>query len=222
MTKGSHQAISGPEDFQCVFSVSRETLERLVTYERLLRQWQKAVNLVAPGTLPQVWHRHFADSAQLARLVPEDASVFCDLGSGGGFPGLVLAIMLMERSPQVRTNLIESDIRKGAFLREVVRQTGVPVEILSTRIEKPETQRKVGHVEVVTVRALAPLRRLLTLVAPFFAPSTVGLFLKGRDIHGEIDEASAAWQFEVKLVPSLTDANGQIAVVRGIAANTEG
>ena len=213
--------IYGPEAFLEAFSVSRETLDRLILYEDLLKGWQKAVNLVAPGTLGEVWHRHFADSAQLARLVPPAAESLVDLGSGGGFPGLVLAIMLYERKP-LRVSLIESDGRKAAFLREVARQTRVPVDILSARIENAETQRKVGSVDVVTVRALAPLNRLLGLAAPFFAPRTRGLFLKGRDIHGEIDEARVAWHFDVELVPSMTDAQGQIAVVRNVRAKTEG
>jgi 16S rRNA (guanine527-N7)-methyltransferase len=213
--------IDGPDEFQRAFSVSRETTDRLVLYEALLGQWQKAVNLVAPKTLTEIWHRHFADSAQLARLVPPNAQNLLDLGSGGGFPGLVLAIVLMERGP-LRVTLVESDTRKAAFLREVARQTGVPVDILPMRIENSETQRRVGQVDVVTVRALAPLSRLLGLAAPFFAPRTVGLFLKGRDLHGEISEAREGWRFDVELVASLTDAQGQIAVVRNVAAKTEG
>jgi 16S rRNA (guanine527-N7)-methyltransferase len=213
--------IDGPEAFAAAFAVSRETIGRLLVYERLLRQWQKAVNLVSPSTLAHLWHRHFADSAQLARLVPEAARTLCDLGSGAGFPGMVLALVLMERRP-LRVALVESDARKAAFLREVARNTGALVEILSTRIENPETQRKVGVVDVVTARALAPLRRLLGLAVPFFAPSTVGLFLKGRDIRGEIGDARTVWQFEIELVPSMTDAGGRIAVVRSIAPIREG
>lgn len=213
--------INGPESFQQAFAVSRETADRLTKYEALLRQWQKAVNLVAPGTIPDIWHRHFADSAQLARLVPDAAESLVDLGSGAGFPGLVLAIMLTERG-RMRIKLVESDTRKAAFLREAARQTGVPVDILATRIENAETQRKVGQVDVVTVRALAPLSRLLELAAPYFAPRSVGLFLKGRDIHGEIGEARVGWRFDVELVESMTDRHGQIAVVRNVAAKTEG
>lgn len=213
--------IDGPEAFQRAFSVSRETIDRLIRYEALLKKWQKAVNLVAPSTLAQLWHRHFADSAQLAALVPEGAESFVDLGSGGGFPGLVLAIVLMEQTPR-QVTLVESDNRKAAFLREVARETRVPVDILTSRIENVETQRRVGQVDVVTVRALAPLSRLLGLAAPFFAPHSVGLFLKGRDIHGEIDEARVNWRFDVALVSSKTDAEGQIAVVRNVSAKTEG
>ncbi|MCL4766144.1 MAG: 16S rRNA (guanine(527)-N(7))-methyltransferase RsmG [Hyphomicrobiaceae bacterium] len=221
MTHGESGRIDGPDSFRRSFAVSRETAERLIRYEALLRQWQKAVNLVAPRTLPEVWHRHFADSAQLAPLVPEGAESLVDLGSGGGFPGLVLAIMLMERQP-LWVMLVESDTRKAAFLREAARVTGATVEILSMRIENAETQRRVGRVDVVTVRALAPLSRLFGLAAPFFAPRTVGLFLKGRDILGEIDGARVGWRFDVELVQSMTDAAGQIAVVRNVSAKTEG
>jgi 16S rRNA (guanine527-N7)-methyltransferase len=221
MTNYKKALVDGPEAFEREFSVSRETSKRLIRYEELLRQWQKAVNLVAPGTLDDVWSRHFADSAQLARLVPPSAQSLMDMGAGGGFPGLVLAIVLAERGP-LRVTLIESDNRKAAFLREVARQTGTPVDILSARIEKPETRSKVQAVDVITARALAPLSRLLSLSAPYFASGSVGLFLKGRDIQGEIEAAEAEWRFDLELVASVTDAEGRIAVVRNVAAKTEG
>ena len=221
MTNSKKAPIDGPEAFEREFSVSRETSKRLIRYEELLRRWQKAVNLVAPGTLNDVWSRHFADSAQLARLVPPSAQSLMDMGAGGGFPGLVLAIVLAERGP-MRVTLVESDNRKAAFLREVARQTGTPVDILSARIEKPETRSKVQAVDVITARALAPLSRLLSLSVPYFAPGSVGLFLKGRDIQGEIEAAEAEWRFDLELVASVTDAEGRIAVVRNVAAKTEG
>ncbi|KAB2920128.1 MAG: 16S rRNA (guanine(527)-N(7))-methyltransferase RsmG [Hyphomicrobiaceae bacterium] len=221
--------ISGPDDFAAAFGVSRETLDRLATYEKLLQRWQKAVNLVAPSTLGDVWHRHFADSAQLVALAPQ-ARTWVDLGSGGGFPGLVVAI-LVAGSPQgrgksARITLIESDTRKCAFLREVVRQTGISpgapagsspglaVDILSIRIENGTTQSRLQAPEVVSARALAPLDKLLSLAAPLFAPNTVGLFLKGREAEAEIEAAAKAWDFDVDLVPSMTDASGRIVVVR--------
>jgi 16S rRNA (guanine527-N7)-methyltransferase len=179
------------------------------------------VNLVAPGTLHEVWDRHFADSAQLVKLIPAEARSLLDMGSGGGFPGLVLAILLAQRGG-FQVTLVESDNRKAAFLREVARQTGTPVDILSARIEKPETQSKVRAVDVITARAPAPLSRLLSLSAPYFAPASVGLFLKGRDLQGEIEAAMADWRFDIELVASVTDAEGRIAVVRNVAAKTEG
>ncbi len=132
------------QSFSAHFGVSRETLDRLEVYAEALIRWQKAINLVAPATLPHLWHRHFADSAQLADLVPTAARSLVDLGSGAGFPGLVLALMLgasEKKAPEVgaqgltRVILVESDSRKAAFLRDVARLTGTAVEILSTRIE---------------------------------------------------------------------------------------
>jgi 16S rRNA (guanine527-N7)-methyltransferase len=213
--------IATPEDFARAFGVSRETNEQLKTYEALLKRWQKTINLVASSTLPDVWHRHFADSAQLLALAPPDAKRWLDLGSGAGFPGLVLAILLAERGGAHMT-LIESDTRKAAFLAEVVRRTGVPVDIQGTRIEKSATQAKVGPVDVVTARALAPLPRLLDLSAPFFAGPTLGLFLKGREAEAEVQVAEKIWEFEAELRPSLTDARGRVVVIRALNAKTEG
>jgi 16S rRNA (guanine527-N7)-methyltransferase len=216
--------IATPADFAAAFDVSRETIERLEIYEALLRQWQKAVNLVAPSTLDAVWHRHFADSAQIVRLAPQNARSWVDLGSGAGFPGLVVAILL-DGSPSprlrgegmaTRVTLIESDSRKCAFLREVTRKTGVAVDILSTRIELAATQAKVKPPEVVSARALAPLDRLLGLAAPLFTPSTVGVFLKGRDAALEIETAAKAWTFAVEMVPSITEATGRVVVIRDL------
>jgi 16S rRNA (guanine527-N7)-methyltransferase len=261
--------IRGPDDFAAAFDVSRETLARFATYEALLRQWQKAVNLVAPSTLDAVWHRHFADSAQLVALAPT-ARTWVDLGSGAGFPGLVVAILLADRAPQLvvpaplvwegqggghgpassvvgpltptpdpspqgggelprrtpRVTLIESNARKCAFLREVVRQTGisdsVAVDILSIRIETAATQDSLAAPDVVSARALAPLDKLLALAAPLFASSTVGLFLKGRDVAAELKAAESLWNFNAELVPSRTEPEGRIVVVRNLERKNEG
>jgi 16S rRNA (guanine527-N7)-methyltransferase len=213
--------IATPEDFERAFGVSRETIERLKTYEALLKQWQKTINLVAPSTLADVWHRHFADSAQLLALAPPDAKRWVDLGSGAGFPGLVLAILLAERGGG-RVTLIESDTRKAAFLAEVARRTGAAVDIQGTRIEKSATQAKVDPVDVVTARALAPLPRLLDLSAPFFSGPTVGLFLKGREAEAEVQVAEKLWEFEAELRQSLTDVSGKIVAIRALNAKTEG
>jgi 16S rRNA (guanine527-N7)-methyltransferase len=248
----SQPPILGPDDLAAAFNVSRETIARLATYEDLLRQWQKAVNLVAPSTLNAIWHRHFADSAQLLLLAPT-ASCWVDLGSGAGFPGMVVAILLADRgitptpdpSPRrvedapsarwggeppargaPRITLIESNARKCAFLREVVRQTGigarVSVDILSTRIETAATQASLPAPDVVSARALAPLDKLLGLAAPLFTPVTVGLFLKGRDAAAELEAAKKAWNFNAELVPSRTDRDGRIIVVRNLVPKSGG
>jgi 16S rRNA (guanine527-N7)-methyltransferase len=221
-------------------------MDRLATYASLLRQWQKAMNLVAPSTLDAIWHRHFADSAQLLCLAPA-ARIWVDLGSGAGFPGLVVAILLAgESSPSprassargegtrdappgrggTRVTLIESNARKCAFLREVIRQTGiagsVSVDILSTRIETAATQASLQAPDVVSARALAPLDKLQGLAAPLFTPSTVGLFLKGRGAVAELEAAKKKWNFNAELVPSRTERDGRIIVVRNLESKSEG
>jgi 16S rRNA (guanine527-N7)-methyltransferase len=222
--------IRGPEEFSAAFAVSRQVVDRLAIYEALLRQWQTTINLVAPSTLDAVWHRHFADSAQLVALAP-GARTWVDLGSGAGFPGLVVAIMLADGaspSPRERgegagrcVTLIESNARKCAFLREVVRQTGVApsvsVDILSTRIEAAATQASLAGPDVVTARALASLSRLLELSAPLFASRTVGVFLKGRDAAAELEAARKLWSFNAELIPSRTEAGAHVVAVRDLA-----
>lgn len=214
--------VDGPEAFATHFKVSRETLEKIQTYERLLRRWQGAVNLVAPSTLDVVWKRHFADSAQLLRQLPESPTPLVDLGSGGGFPGLVLAIMLHGAGRGGLVRLVESDQRKAAFLREVARAVDISVEVLSTRIESDASVCGTGQVATVTARALAPLDRLLQLAAPFFSETTVGVFLKGRDAAREIDAARRSWRFEVETVASLTDPDGRIVIVRRLVQTGSG
>lgn len=214
--------IDSAEAFQQAFSVSRETLDRLKTYEALLRTWQKTINLVSPATLDEIWHRHFADSAQLLAFAPEGGKFWLDLGSGGGFPALVLAILLAEKRPDARMTLVESDSRKSAFLGEVARKTGVAVEIRVERSEKAATQLKSQIKDVITARALAPLPKLLGLVQPFFSPQTVALFPKGREVQVEVDEARQQFDFDCSLAPSLTDAQARIVILRNLAVKSEG
>ena len=252
------RTIRGPEDFAAAFGVSRDTIGRLLTFESLLRRWQKAVNLVAPGTLEAVWHRHFADSAQLASLAAPGARSFIDLGSGAGFPGLVVAIMLADSPPPLRPRgegrgrdqaqpasgapsplhapggpparleeaavrfvLIESDTRKAAFLREVVRGVGalpaIAVDILSARAESARTRVNLAlPPRVICARALAPLDRLLALASPLSPPGTTGLFCKGKEVAKELQAAAKNWKFDVALLPSVTDRNGRIAVITNL------
>jgi 16S rRNA (guanine527-N7)-methyltransferase len=221
MASGAGKHISTPEAFREVFAVSRETLNRLATYEALLKAWQRTINLVAPSTLDDVWHRHFADSAQLVPLAPADARIWVDVGSGAGFPGLVVAILLAEKG-QVHVTLIESDTRKAAFLGEVARKTGVAVEIVAQRIEKHATQDKLGPIDVLSARALAPLDKLLELVAPMFSANTTALLLKGRDAFLEIEEAQKTWSFDAALTPSLTEPEARVAAIRNLQVKTEG
>lgn len=213
--------------FAAAFDVSHETTERLEAYADLLRRWQKRINLVAPSTIPDLWHRHFADSAQLAALIrplagartPDRPLRLVDLGTGAGFPGLVLALML--RGDGVAVTLVDSDVRKCAFLREAARVTGVTVDIATGRIENSAIQSTLQRFDVITARALAPLDRLLGLAAVYIAADGCAFFLKGRDSRREVAEAARHWQFEFELLPSLTDAEARIVAIRHLAKRAE-
>lgn len=185
------------------FFVSRETLEKLETYEALLRKWQRVINLVGPNTLDDIPERHFFDSAQLFRYMPIVNVRLVDLGSGAGFPGLVLAMLGVSD-----VHLVESDIRKATFLREVSRETGTPVVIHDVRIE----DCKIEEVDVITARALSPLTDLLTHVSKFFSPDHpfYCLFAKGLQYREEIETAKKKWIFEPEIFPSETDISGKI------------
>jgi 16S rRNA (guanine527-N7)-methyltransferase len=213
-------AITGPEDFAEVFRVPRETIHRLVRYADLLALWQKSKNLVAPSTLERLWSRHFADSAQLSGLAPK-ARLWLDLGSGAGFPGLVIAILEAGR-PDFRMHLVESNRKKCAFLGEVVRATKAPADIHAMRIEDLAENAHSLRPDVVSARALAPLPRLLELAAPFFGPETRGLFLKGREIETEIAEARRRFDFDCRLQPSLTAPDSHIVEVTALRRRGEG
>lgn len=210
--------IGAAKEFRDHFSVSRETIEKLEIYCATLIKWQRTINLVAPKTLEQVWHRHFADSAQLLPHIPMEARSLLDLGSGAGFPGLVLAIIAADQLPDLNVTLIESDQRKSAFLREVARSVDNPVHILSTRIETNATSQGLDVADVISARALAPLERLFRLSVPFCHPATVCVFPKGRSAADEIRDARTYWQFETELFASQTDDEGQIVVATGVRA----
>jgi 16S rRNA (guanine527-N7)-methyltransferase len=187
--------------------VSRETMARLTLYAELLVKWQKAVNLVAPSTIDDLWQRHMLDSAQLWPLLPAGAHTLIDLGSGAGFPGLVLAIMGV---PEV--HLVESDLKKSAFLREVARETGSNVTVHAERISR------LGPIpaEIVTARALAPLPRLLTQAAPWLEKGAVGLFPKGESVAQELTQARRQWTMTLTAFPSRTSPNGTILRVESL------
>jgi len=204
--------IDGPAAFAEAFDVPRETVDKLVTYAELLKSWQKAVNLVAPSTIPQIWHRHFADSAQILNHA-RAAECWVDLGSGGGFPGLVIAILLANHENRI-VHLVESNGRKCAFLAEVVRKTGAPAKVHAGRIEDIARKNAIGPVDAVTSRALAPLNSLLGLACGFFEEKTVGIFLKGREAEQEIVEARERWRFDMECAPSRTSGDGRIVEIR--------
>ena len=189
------------------FSLSATVAARFDVYHQRLVQWQKVQNLVAPATLADVWRRHFADSAQLLPLL-DGPKQLVDMGSGAGFPGLVLA--LLQESSDCTVHLIEANGRKCAFLKDVVRATGVNVEIHNCRIEEFANRSTIADIDVVTARALKPLPQLLDLGAFAFSNGAVGVFLKGKTYAQELQEAREAWSFEVLEVSSQTDAEGRI------------
>jgi 16S rRNA (guanine527-N7)-methyltransferase len=196
----------GPEEFAAKTGVSRETLSRLKAYADLLTDWNARHNLVAKSTLPDVWHRHFWDSAQLVPLIPEAVGTLADLGSGAGFPGLVLAAL----RPGLKVTLHEATTKKCDFLQAAVDRMGLKVEIRNARLEDLPPQA----FDVVTARALAPLPLLLDYAHRFTGPNSVCLFLKGQNVGSELTEASKCWNMKVSQVPSQTDPSAAIVTVR--------
>lgn len=188
--------------------VSRETADRLEIFAAELRRWQRALNLVSPASLPDLWSRHVDDSLQLAELAPA-AMRWLDLGSGGGLPGLIVAAV----EPRRHVTMIESDSRKSAFLRSTAHKMGLEVTVLTVRIEGA-VDRVCPPQKVVSARALAPLTRLLAYAQPFLAAGATGLFPKGRNAAHELTEAKESWIFEADIVPSRTDPEGRILRVR--------
>jgi 16S rRNA (guanine527-N7)-methyltransferase len=186
--------------------VSRETTERLAEYAALLRAWNPKINLVSKQTLADLESRHFADSAQLLALAPTEATTWADLGSGGGFPGLVIAILAAESRPALRVTLVESDQRKAVFLRTVAQRTSVPVTVLADRIELVPPL----GTDVLTARALAPLTTLLDYADRHITPSGTALFPKGANWRAEVDEALERWRFRCENLPSATSPDGAI------------
>jgi 16S rRNA (guanine527-N7)-methyltransferase len=209
-------------DRACALSltpVSRETLERLDRFVALLLTWQRTTNLIAPSTIPQLWTRHVADSLQLIGLAPT-ARVWVDLGSGGGFPGMVIACALAG-APGAMVHLVESNSKKAAFLREAARVTGTPATIHAMRIEK-FVDSFAGPVDAVTARALAPLKLLLDQSFSMVNAGALGIYPKGQDVGAELTEASKYWKTVNDLVPSLTDPDGRVVVVRALERRLAG
>jgi 16S rRNA (guanine527-N7)-methyltransferase len=196
-----------------VNDVSRETAERLTSYALRLREWNSRINLVSRTSLEELEARHFADSLQLFALAPHPVTHWVDLGSGGGFPGLVIAIRAMECGSPARVTLIESDQRKAAFLRTVIRETGAPAVVLCNRIESASPQQA----DVVSARALSDLTGLLGYAERHLADGGTCLFSKGATWQNELGTAAAQWQFDLQTAKSLTDPDAVILQIKGIA-----
>jgi 16S rRNA (guanine527-N7)-methyltransferase len=195
-------------------SVSRETWARLDAFVALLLERQQRMNLVGASTIPNLWTRHVADSLQLLQLAPE-ARVWADLGSGAGFPGLVIACALADEAG-TQVHLIESTRKKAEFLRDCVKAVGLPAIVHNARIEDFTRSNRVAF-DAVTARALAPLDRLLGYANPLLTTGAVALFPKGQDVEAELTQASKSWMIEAELVPSKTDPLGRIVSIRRVA-----
>lgn len=180
--------------------VSRETFSRLSAFQATFEKWAARINLAAPSTIPELWSRHILDSAQLLPLAP-NALRWLDLGSGGGFPGAVLSVLLAGRDGASIT-LVESNQKKASFLRNAI--AGAPGSVVAKRIE--EVRGEFEDAEIVTARALAPLNKLLGLAEPWLAAGATALFHKGRDYRREIEESRDAWQFSLVEHSSAIDA----------------
>ena len=194
--------------------VSRETEARLDRYVELLLHWQATTNLVAPSTLPQLWTRHIADSLQLLDLAP-DATRWADFGSGGGFPGVVLACALADRGGRV--DLVERIAKKAAFLREALRVTGASGEVYPKDIGD-YVDSSPARPDCVTARALAPLHLLLGYVEPLVRKGAKALLLKGQDVESELTEATKYWKIEPILHRSRSGGQGWIVEINHIEA----
>jgi 16S rRNA (guanine527-N7)-methyltransferase len=193
--------------------VSRETAARLDRFVAVLLRWQEITHLIAPSTVPTLWTRHIADSLQLLDLAP-DAKIWVDLGTGGGFPGLVIACALHGAVGRV-VHLVEGSTKKAAFLNEAVAATDAPAVVHAVRMEK-FVESFVGKADIVTARAVSPLNLLLGQCQPLLVQGTVGLFPKGQDVEAELTEASKCWKMTADLVPSRTDPKARIVMIRAL------
>ena len=197
--------------FRDRLSVSRETLDRLENYRQLLARWAPRINLVGSSTVDQFWDRHVLDSAQLVDFAGPSALRWVDVGTGAGFPGLVIAALLAGQ-PGAHVALVEPSQKRCAFLREAARLLAAPVTIHDSKIEAVAPDRR----DVFTARAFAPLERLLPAAAPWTALGARLVLLKGEDLQTEVAEASTAWRFETMVAPSHSDPRGCIVEIKDL------
>lgn len=198
--------------------VSRETMVKLETYHELLVNWQKTINLVAPSTLDEAWARHFVDSAQLYDLAPTVSRKWLDLGSGGGFPGLVVAAIAAEANPNLKMTLVESDIRKCGFMREAARKMNLSVQILTRRIADIPIQ----SADVISARALSNLATLIDHARPHTTKNTCLLFPKGTSYKDELETIPHDWQINAEIIDSLTNADSVVIRLKTPKTHEEG
>lgn len=192
--------------------VSRETMERLKIFDATLQKWNPRINLVSRSTLPDLWNRHILDSIQVFEAIQQPTGHWVDIGSGGGMPGVIVAICAAEKAPALRVTLIESDQRKSAFLRTAARECGVSVNVISERIETAEPQ----SADVLSARALADLSQLCEFSERHLKKEGLCIFPKGGNWKKEVDNASQQWRFEWEAITSLTEPQAVILKMKGV------
>lgn len=197
---------TGAAYVQSTYNVSRETIERLEILAELLEKWNRRINLVSKSTIPHMWTRHILDSLQVTQVVPQLVEHWVDIGSGGGFPGLVIAILAAEQYNPKRLTMIESDQRKCAFLRTVLRETGVGAKVITRRIEGCPPQ----NAQVLSARALADLSTLLSYSETHLNKNGTAVFLKGNSWEKEVAVARKTWSFKMEVIQSTTEPNAVI------------
>ncbi len=197
------------------FDVSRETIARLEVFESLVRKWNPSINLIAKSTLHDIWERHIVDSVQLHQFAPPDPDTWLDIGSGGGFPGIIMAIMSSGGGYQTKFTFIESDQRKSTFLRTAAREVGLDIKVYADRIEKVEP---VGAA-VVTARALKSLNELMPFLHRHMRPDGIAILPKGQNFAAEIPDAKSNWRFDLAEHPSKTNNDARILIVKDIACD---
>jgi 16S rRNA (guanine527-N7)-methyltransferase len=194
-------------------NVSRETEARLATFSQIFRKWAKAVNLVAASTIDEMEERHIADSLQIGHFAPEEANRWVDFGTGGGFPGLIVAALQADTHPNRKFTLVESDQRKCTFLREAARAMGISVNVVTARIENLAPL----NADIISARALAPLEQLCAYAQRHLAPQGTALFMKGEGYAKEVAQAKhAGWTFDLEYKASRTQTGSVIVILRNI------
>ena len=198
---------------QILPDVSRETIERLELYAALLKKWNLSINLVSKASLADLWSRHILDSVQIFETAGHPVDQWVDLGSGGGFPGLVMAIMAMETGSPTRVKLVESDARKCTFLRAVIRETGARAEVINDRIENVAPL----GADILSARALSDLTTLLGFADRHLKPAGIALFPKGETWQEELEDAQAKWCFQYEIAQSKTETGPVILRISGVS-----
>lgn len=196
-------------EFIDMYNVSRETLQRLDRLVALLQKWTPVLNLTAKSTMQEIWLRHISDSFQLTNYIPKSGGNWLDIGTGGGFPGLVIAIAAEEKTHGLKITLVEGDHRKCVFLETAIRELGISAVVKSKRIEHLEPHRA----QIISARAVAPLAKLLDLSTPHLAPDGICLFLKGQNHLSELTEARRYWKLDCEIKKSRTDPRAAILII---------